>query len=381
MMKMIKIKMRLSDFDYALPRELIAQRPCEPRDHARLMVLDRRAGTITHRRFFELPALLRPTDVLVFNESRVVPARLDFTYRGRTCELFFVRDIHADASTDGRTLVWEALLRPGRYFPVGTVFDLSPSCSVTILAAPSHDTHDDVHGTRDAHSTHDASDSSVYRVSVRDRAGRDTWSLLDEMGRVPLPPYITTDEGASAYQTVYARDPGSVAAPTAGFHFTESLLDALRARGVRDTYVTLHVGPGTFMPVRVDAIEKHRMHAEYFTLPLTTANQLTMAKQAGSRIIAVGSTATRVLESCARTNSSPAFSHLTPQSGETNIFIYPGYEWRFIDGLITNFHLPKSTLLMLVSSFAGYDLTMRAYAEAVKENYRFFSFGDGMLIL
>lgn len=341
--------MRLSDFDYILPSNLIAQIPLEPRDHSRMMVLRRDGSYPEHRHFFDLPEFLLPSDVLVFNTSKVIPARIRFQYRSQECEIFFIRVLDSGE--------WEVMVRPGKFFRVGAVVSFNSDVTFEVMAI----LPESQYGYR------------VIRVS--DSRHRDVFSLLSDIGEVPLPPYITSQEGAGRYQNVYAREPGSVAAPTAGFHFTEELLRTLRDRGVQIEFVRLHVGPGTFLPVSSEIITEHVMHEEFFELPADVAERIMQAKRDGRRIISVGTTSTRVLESCMRD------AVLIPQSGATKLFIYPGYHWKIIDGLITNFHLPKSSLLMLVSAFAGYERTREAYRMAVEEKYRFFSFGDGMLIL
>lgn len=347
--------MRLSDFDYILPKELIAQVPVEPRDHSRMMVLHRESQQIEHRHYFDLPEYLGANDVLVFNQSKVIPARIGFTFREKECEIFFIREVSARSGDE--PMRWEVMVRPGKFFRDGDIVRVDDSVEVEVEQVMPESEHG-------------------HRVIViRDSKMRDTFRLLEELGSIPLPPYIESTEGVDKYQNVYAQTPGSVAAPTAGFHFTEELLERLRAKGVQTEFVTLHVGPGTFLPVMTDDVLKHVMHEEYFTLSVEVAERLVAAKAAGKRIVSVGTTTTRVLEYCARDGS------LAGQNGSTKLFIYPGFEWKFVDVLITNFHLPKSTLLMLVSSFAGKEFALEAYRVAVAEEYRFFSFGDGMLIL
>lgn len=341
--------MNLSDFDYDLPKELIAQVPCEPRDHSRMMVLDRKNNTLSHHHFYDLPRFLTSNDVLVFNQSKVIPARITFLFNEKECELFFLRV--------SETCEWEVMVKPGKLFRVGAHIQIDQNVSIEVLRVMSEAEH----GHR------------IVRVS--DVLMRDTFDLLDDIGTIPLPPYIETLEGASQYQTVYASVPGSVAAPTAGFHFTERLLDEITAIGASCEYITLHVGAGTFLPVTVEKIADHVMHYEYYSISEDSVSRLVAAKKSGKRIIAVGTTACRALESCFFNLDDPR------REGETNLFIYPGYQFRFIDSLITNFHLPKSTLLMLVSTLAGVETIRNAYREAVSEKYRFFSFGDGMFIL
>ncbi len=341
--------MHLSDFDYVLPKELIAQVPVEPRDASRMMVLDRASHEISDRHFFDLPEYLGENDVLVFNQSKVIPARIVFEFQGRACELFFIRELGVN--------LWEVMVKPGKLFKEGARVAISHEVEVVVEEVRPESEH----GHR--------------VVRIFDTLGRDRFELLHALGSIPLPPYIESQEGVSKYQNVYATDPGSVAAPTAGFHFTTDLLERLRARGVQTEFLTLHVGPGTFLPVMTDDVLQHVMHEEFFSLPSEVADRLNAAKRAGKRIISVGTTTTRVLESCVDEHGE-----VTAKDGSTKLFIYPGYSWKFIDALITNFHLPKSTLLMLVSSFAGKEFTFEAYNRAVAELYRFFSFGDGMFI-
>lgn len=341
--------MNVSDFDYALPKELIAQMPVEPRDASRMMVLNRQTQEIENRHFFDLPEYLGPDDVLVFNKSKVIPARIVFEFQGKACELFFVREVDVN--------VWEVMVKPGKLFKEGARVTINSDVDVVVEEVRPESEH----GHR--------------IIRILDGLGRDRFELLHALGSIPLPPYIESQEGVSKYQNVYATEPGSVAAPTAGFHFTEVLLERLRVRGVHIEFLTLHVGPGTFLPVMVEDILQHVMHEEFFSLSPEVAERLNQAKRGGKRIISVGTTTTRVLESC-----SDGRGGVVARDGSTKLFIYPGYTWTFIDALITNFHLPKSTLLMLVAAFGGQDLAMRAYKKAVEERYRFFSFGDGMFI-
>jgi S-adenosylmethionine:tRNA ribosyltransferase-isomerase len=341
--------MRTSDFEYDLPPELIAQQPAERRDASRLMVVDRASGQITHARFADLPTLLQRGDLLVVNDSKVIPARLRGVRvnTGGKVELLLVRELEPS--------VWLCLARPGKRVRVGDHLCFGDG------ALPAEVLEERTEG---------------QRVVSFARAGADAAALLAEAGELPLPPYIhQRPDDPERYQTVYARAPGSVAAPTAGLHFTPELLRTLEERGIARAAVTLHVGIGTFRPVQTDQIADHVMHAEYGELPLETAVAGAAARARGGRVIAVGSTATRVLE----TVGAPAFP--ASWTGWTDIFIYPGYRFRACDALITNFHLPRSSLLMLVSAFAGKTLIEQAYAEAIRERYRFFSFGDAMLIL
>jgi S-adenosylmethionine:tRNA ribosyltransferase-isomerase len=336
--------MRLSDFDFSLPKEFIAQHPLKDRDRSRLMVLNRESQLIEHRRFFELPDLLEPESVLVLNESKVIPARLKFKLGDSNAEILLTKRVSDSA--------WECMVRPGPKFASGAKAQIDSECSFCVGNITSH-------GLRTIEFKCD--DFSAY---------------LKKHGSTPTPPYIKEDVGnPDEYQTIYAKNEGSVAAPTAGFHFTEKVFDGLEKKGIQSEFITLHVGPGTFQPVKTDEIEEHKMHSEWFELPKPVADRLNLAKKNGKKIVAVGTTSVRVLESCADENGL-----LRPRSGETGIFIYPGYKWKFVDRMITNFHVPKSTLIMLVSAFAGRDFILKSYETAKKEGYRFFSFGDTMLI-
>lgn len=342
--------MQKSDFYFELPKELIAQEPCEPRDAARLLCLGRRDGVIRHRIFHDLPDLLQPGDLLVINNSKVLPARLigHKEGTGAVCELLLLRQVRGDE--------WECLAKPGkRLHPGNRVVFGDGTLSAEIL-----ETQED--GNKRVLFSYDT--ETLYEK-------------LDAFGKMPLPPYIQKQlEDQSQYQTVYAKELGSAAAPTAGLHFTPELMDALRARGVSFAEVTLHVGLGTFRPVKEDNILDHKMHSEWYCISEETAAQINAAKASGGRVIAVGTTSCRTLEAAAT-----QYGAIQACSGDTDIFIYPGYQYKAIDGLITNFHLPESTLIMLVSAFCGYDNTMNAYRQAVAQRYRFFSFGDAMLIL
>jgi S-adenosylmethionine:tRNA ribosyltransferase-isomerase len=323
-----------SELDYKLPEALIAQSPAEPRDSSRLMVVNVKGGNITHHVFRELPGFLRPRDALVLNETKVLPARLSARKRsGGEVELLFLRDLGGG---------WEVLARPSKRLKPGVV-----------LAAGA-DELQVVKSLGDGH----------WVVQ-----GPDVRGMLERSGRMPLPPYIrTTKEAEEAYQTVYARNPGSAAAPTAGFHFTERVLGEAQRAGAELARVTLHVGTGTFAPVRTETLEEHRMHTEYYSLPEAAARAVQRAK----RVVAVGTTVARTLESWAAGGE---------REGESSLFVYPGYEWRVVDALLTNFHLPRSTLLAMVMSFGGKELVREAYRVAVEEGYRFYSFGDAMLLL
>ena len=342
----------LSDYDFDLPPALIAQQPVEPRDAARLLVLDRHHARIDHRIFREIGEYLQPGDVLVVNDSRVLPARL-FGRRatGGQVELLL---LHGDNA--GR---WEALARPVRRLRPGEVIDvqprepgLAPPASVTIL-------------------------ERLEQGRLRIQLSVELHHALERYGHLPLPPYIhETVRDPERYQPLYSREPGSVAAPTAGLHFTQDLLDRLQRAGVHVARLTLHVGLGTFRPVQVEDVREHRMHAEWYRVPSETLASIRAAREHGHRVVAVGTTSARTLESIA--------DRLTEQhdlTGWTDLFILPGHRWRVVDALITNFHLPRSTLLLLVCSFAGRELTLRAYREAIEQGYRFYSFGDAMLIL
>ncbi len=352
---------RTGDFDYVLPEERIAQTPAEPRDSSRLLVLDRqRPGVhIEHRRFRDLTEYLRPGDLMVFNRSRVIPARLHGieTRSGATVELLLVR-----RQGPG---VWQALGRPGRRLRVGAEVvisadrELSTSATAEIL---------------------EAQENGLRIVRLSDEA------VLDGLGELPLPPYIReTPSDPERYQTVYGDAPGSVAAPTAGLHFTDELLDEIRNLGVTTAWVTLHVGLDTFRPVRGEDITEHKIHTERYELPEETAVLLNAARREGRRIIAVGTTTVRTLEHAARdAHSEPLTNHGTTEirasTGDADLFILPGHRFRLVDAMLTNFHLPRSTLLMLVSAFAGRERILAAYEEAVRREYRFYSFGDAMLI-
>ena len=340
--------MKTDDFDYHLPEELIAQTPVEPRDHSRLMVLDRASGNLEHRRFYDLPDYLRPGDVLVFNDSRVIPARLYATRAsGGSAELLLLRRLEP-----GR---WHALVKPGRGMRQGDTFEAS---------------RDGRRITGEVVEVHEDGSRTV------ELSGEEH---LDVLGAVPLPPYIHEPlADPERYQTVYAKTRGSVAAPTAGLHFTPQLLDKLRSQGVETVFVTLHVGLGTFRPVTVDDAESHKMHPEYWELSHDAAEAIGKAKAEGRRVISIGTTAVRLMEQAAAVSVDRKVS---PGSGWADIFIYPGYRFQLVDALVTNFHLPKSTLLMLTSALTGRDRLLSAYQEAASQGYRFYSFGDAMLIL
>jgi S-adenosylmethionine:tRNA ribosyltransferase-isomerase len=344
---------KTADFDYELPPELIAQTPIEPRDASRLMVLNRSTAEIAHRHFCDLPGFLRPGDLLVYNESRVIPARL-FARKptGGQVEILLLRQRADDT--------WETLVGGKR---------VRPGVRLTLLDGPDG-------APTDAEAEVVETGERGMRVLAFDRP---VLPLAGEVGTTPLPPYIHTPlKDTDRYQTVYARVPGSAAAPTAGLHFTPELLHKLREMGVRSAFVNLHIGLDTFRPVNEENVEAHRMHTEHASLTEKTAAQINRARAEEGRVIAVGTTSVRVLESAAA--QSPT-ADLQPFDGPTDLFIYPGYQFRTVDVMITNFHLPRSTLLMLVAAFTGKELLDRAYAEAIRERYRFYSFGDAMLIL
>ncbi|MFA5360453.1 MAG: tRNA preQ1(34) S-adenosylmethionine ribosyltransferase-isomerase QueA [Candidatus Paceibacterota bacterium] len=346
--------MNISLFDYHLPKELIAQKPIEPRDHSRLLILNRKTGAIEHKRFYNIIDYLSTNDVLVFNDSKVVPARL----------------YGEKADTQGKTEI--LLIRPENK----QIFDfVSWPQRWVIIGKPELKEGQKIKFT-DALSGIIEKKLNYEKIICFNLQGQELKKEILSSGKSPLPPYITKPSSRSfkEYQTVYAKKPGSVAAPTAGFHFTQNLLNKIKEKKIELEFLTLYVGLGTFLPVKVKNIEDHKMHSEFFELNQKTANRLNQAKKEGKRIIAVGTTVARVLEACAQN------SKLEPKKEWTNLFIYPGYKFKFVDALITNFHLPKSTLLMLVSAFATRDLIFKAYKEAIEKKYRFFSFGDAMLI-
>ncbi len=340
--------MKTHDFWYDLPEELIAQTPLEKRDSSRLLVLDRQTGALEHKHFFNVIDYLKPGDCLVMNDSRVLPARLlGNRPTGGAVEVLLLRDL-GDKK-------WECLCKPGRKMQVGSevIFGNGE------LTATVTDIRDDGNRVVEFH----------YEGIFLE--------VLDRLGKMPLPPYIKAElQDRERYQTVYSREVGSAAAPTAGLHFTEELLEQIRAKGIKTTFVTLHVGLGTFRPVKAEDISEHHMHSELCMISEETAEILNQTRAEGGRIICVGTTSCRTLESLVKEDGS-----FEAGSKWTEIFIFPGYEFKAMQGLITNFHLPESTLVMLVSAFAGRENVLHAYEEAVKEKYRFFSFGDAMLIL
>ena len=344
--------MKTSDFDYQLPSELIAQTPIEPRDRSRLMVLSRSHSSVEHRRFFEIVDYLRAGDVLVFNDSRVIPARLKGkkTDTGGGVEVFLLRQLD--------TAVWEALVKPRKRVEIGTRFEITSDSAVDNIKVSAEITGLGEEGVK------------VVRFSDE--------KLLLQMGRVPLPPYIhTLLVDSERYQTVYARALGSSAAPTAGLHFTPQLLNQIEGKGVQLLFVTLHIGLDTFRPVREDDPLEHPIHKEYGTLTKEVATELSRAKKEGRRIICAGTTTVRLVEQAAQVSQTPL---LAPFEGWVSLLVLPGYQFRMVDAMITNFHLPRSTLLMLVAAFAGRASIISAYEEAIAQKYRFYSFGDAMFI-
>ncbi len=341
--------MKKSDFYYDLPEELIAQTPVEPRNSSRLMKINRETGEIVHTHFYNLCEYLKKGDLLVLNDSRVLPARL---YGEKAGTGSFIEFLLLEQKGDK---LWEIICRPGKKAKVGTRFTFGNG----LLTAEVVEVKDD--GNR----------------VVKFECEGNFYAVLDEIGQMPLPPYITKKlEDKERYQTVYSKELGSAAAPTAGLHFTVEQLQQIKDMGVDIAYVTLHVGLGTFRPVKEDDILDHKMHSEHYHLSQETADKINNTRANGGRVIAVGTTSCRTLESMQLENGL-----VKPGDGYTDIFIYPGYKFKLLDGLITNFHLPESTLIMLVSAFLGYEKTMNAYKIAVEEKYRFFSFGDAMAIL
>ncbi|MBQ9707830.1 MAG: tRNA preQ1(34) S-adenosylmethionine ribosyltransferase-isomerase QueA [Firmicutes bacterium] len=348
--------MKITDFDYYLPEELIAQKPADKRDCSRLLVVHRDSGKTEHKHFYDILEYLRPGDLMVLNNSKVLPARLFGVKEetGAKVEFLLIKRISGDD--------WETMVRPGRRLKPGdrVVFSEHP-----LLKAEITGYGDD--GTRIARFEYDG----IFM------------ERLEEVGSMPLPPYIqreSIEDDKDRYQTVYCRDEGSVAAPTAGLHFTKELLAAAEAKGVELVYVTLHVGIGTFRPVKVDNIEEHSMHFEEYSIDANSAAAINRAKREGRRIISVGTTSTRTVESAAFYDEEAGCMQVKAGEGSTDIFIYPGYEFKIVDSLITNFHLPKSTLLMLISALYDREKILEVYEEAIREKYRFFSYGDAMFI-
>ncbi|OMH39893.1 tRNA preQ1(34) S-adenosylmethionine ribosyltransferase-isomerase QueA [Desulfurobacterium indicum] len=340
--------MKVSLFNYELPKNLIAKFPVEPRDSAKLLLLNRKTGEIEHKIFRDIKNYLKPGDVLVINNTKVIPARLlGKFFTGGKVEIFLTRQIEKD--------IWEAIGKPGKRLKPGkkVIFDNELSCEILKI------------------------EDEGKRI-IRFHSPKSTLEKIYEIGHVPLPPYIEredTEKDKEEYQTVFAKEEGAVAAPTAGLHFTEELLKQLKEKGIIIKEITLHVGLGTFRPVKVNEVEKHKMHYESFKIPQDTAKEIEKAKSEGRRVIAVGTTVVRTLESGFEKGGKVKILE-----GSTNLFIYPGYNFKVVDAIITNFHLPKSTLLMLVCAFAGREKVLNAYKEAVKHGYRFYSYGDAMFI-
>ncbi|BAH07832.1 tRNA preQ1(34) S-adenosylmethionine ribosyltransferase-isomerase QueA [Clostridium kluyveri] len=340
--------MEVTDFDFYLPEELIAQKPLEQRDEGRLMVLDKKTGKVCHKIFKDIVYYLNPGDCVVLNDTRVLPARLIGVREDTMGKIEFLLLKRRDNFT------WETLVKPGRRAKVGNRFNFGSGQLKAEVVSINED------GNR----------------IVRFEYNGVFEEILDKLGQIPLPPYIKEKlENKELYQTVYSKEEGSAAAPTAGLHFTEELLRELREKGVNLAFLTLHVGLGTFRPVKVENIEDHAMHSEFYSMSKETADMINAAKESGHSVISVGTTSCRTLETIGDENG-----RVKEQSGWTDIFIYPGYKYKVVDKLITNFHLPKSTLIMLVSAFYGRENTLHAYNVAVKEKYRFFSFGDAMFI-
>ena len=357
----------VSDFDFRLPKDRIAQHSVEPRDASRMLFLDRCSGKTSHHLFHDLPGLLRPGDLLVFNNTKVFKARLEVRLRGKMHELFLLRCL--DGPGYSRSGVrpgsdpisrWEALIRGARRFCVGDAFSIGDLSARLVQKSP------DTTG------------------AVEIEIDADRFSVLthcDRYGHIPVPLYVEREpERMEDYQTIYADPVGSVAAPTSGFHFTDRVFDALLKRGVEKTFVTLHVGLGTFQPVRTETLEEHTMHAEWVEIREEAAEAINRAKREGRRVIAVGTTVVRTLEGVAKMADVSRVGGARPYQGDINIFITPGFDFKIIDGLLTNFHLPKSTLLALVCAFAGRERVLNGYEEAVLLGYRFYSFGDAMFI-
>ncbi|WP_073997783.1 tRNA preQ1(34) S-adenosylmethionine ribosyltransferase-isomerase QueA [Anaerococcus urinomassiliensis] len=339
--------MKTDDFDYYLPEELIAQHPAEKRDHARLLVLDKETGDVSDKYFYDIIDYLNPGDVLVMNDTRVIPARL-FGHREDKEESIEVFLLH---NTEGKT--WECLVRPGKKMKIGTKVIFSDELSGIVKDIK-----------EDGNRIIEFSYEGIFN------------EILDKLGNVPLPPYIKEElKEAEEYQTVYSKNPGSVAAPTAGLHFTKDLLDEIEEKGIKLAYLTLDVGLGTFRPVSVEDVNEHKMHSEFYTLSRETADIINEARESGHRVIATGTTSIRTLESVYK-----KCGKITEDSGWTDIFIYPGFEYKVVDAFITNFHLPKSTLVMLVAAFTSREMILDTYKYAVDNKYRFFSFGDAMFI-
>ncbi len=340
--------MRTDDFDYFLPEELIAQTPMEPRDHSRLLIIDRKTGKLAHKHFYDILDYLEPGDLMVMNDSRVIPARLYGVKRsgGAKVEVLLLKRLMENE--------WEALVRPAKRLKVGTIIDIDGAQGVTCEILDEYD-----EGRR--------------KIRLSDE------KMIYNVGHMPLPPYIHAPlQDKERYQTVYSHDYGSVAAPTAGLHYTPELLQKIREKGIETVFTTLHVGLDTFRPVTVDDPTQHHIHCEYGIVTPEVADKIATAKESGRKVICVGTTSVRVVEHAANQSKNRV---IDPFEGWVNLFILPGYQFKIVDELQTNFHLPKSSLLMLVSAFAGYDLIREAYKTAVDERYRFFSFGDACLII
>ncbi len=348
----------LHDYFYELPEELIAQTPCEQRDGCRLLVLDRKTKSITHKHFYDVTDYLNKGDCLVINDSRVIPARIYGVKIKKTTDENEPSRVECLLLRQRELDTWECIVRPGKRVKCGAKIDFSSVMTGEVVSV-----------TEDG--------NRIIKFDYDRSGGETVYSVLEKIGKMPLPPYITkTLDDNEKYQTVYARENGSAAAPTAGLHFTNELLEKIKEKGVDVVRVMLHVGLGTFRPVKVENIEEHKMHSEFFTVTEDAANRINECRRNGGRIICVGTTSCRTLESAADERGV-----IIPQSRDTDIFIYPPYKFKATDALITNFHLPESTLLMLVSAFSDRETVMKAYKEAVERKYRFFSFGDAMLIL
>ncbi len=339
--------MRTSEFDYNLPKKLIAQEPVRPRDHSRLMVLDRQKRSIKHRHFFDIGEFLKKGDLLVLNDTKVFKARLEAKVGEAEVEIFLLRPM-------GKA--WQTMAKPGRKLKEDKEIVLKGGLKARLIEKKQDGTY-------------------IIQFKVDNEK---LFKIIEKIGHVPVPPYVEKEpERPEDYQTVYAEHTGSVAAPTAGFHFTKELIEKLKRKGVEFKYITLHVGIGTFQPVKTEEIEDHKMHSEFVSISEQAAEDINKAKEEGRRVISAGTTTCRALEGVAGKHGGK----LKEYSGDVNIFMYPGYVFKIVDGLITNFHLPRSTLLMLASALAGRELVMKAYDMAVKEEYRFYSFGDAMLVL
>ncbi len=340
--------MQTKDFDYYLPENLIATKPASPRDSSKLMVLDRKTGLISHRIFNELPEILSNEYLMVFNDTKVYAARLYVEINNKDGELLLLKRYSEN--------IWECMVKPGKKFAVNTEFKIKgklENINAKVI---------------------DISKDGTRKIKFFDIKSLSNW--IEDNGYPPFPPYIKNTKATfDDYQTIYSKDSGSIAAPTAGLHFTDDVFQNLNLKGIKREFITLHVGRGTFLPVKTDNIQDHKMHSEWYNISNKTSNNLNDAKSKNKKILAVGTTSVRTLESNFENNKFHA------ESEETDIFIYPGYKFKAVDAILTNFHLPKSTLLMLISAFADKDFILKAYEEAIAQNYRFYSFGDSMLIL